>query len=93
MNQFKQERQQQLQEEQAANQKAAAALGLSQHACDALQSVVQQLRGIESCVLFQAQLLQQAAAMAGSTGYSSSNFAYSSTPFSSWVKVSKQQTP
>ena len=52
-----------------------------------MQEVVGQLRAVESCVLFQGQLLQQAAAVSAGTGYSSSNFAYSSTPFSSWLKV------
>lgn len=81
-------RQHQLEAEAAANMEAAAAAQLPAQACNALQEVVSQLRAIESCVLFQAQLLQQAAAVSAGTGYSSSNFAYSSTPFSSWLKVS-----
>jgi hypothetical protein len=80
-------RQQQLIAEAAANMAAAQAAQLPAHACAALQAVVGRLRTIESCVLFQAQLLQQAAAVSAGTGYSSSNFAYSSTPFSSWLKV------
>jgi hypothetical protein len=66
---------------------AAQAAQLPVQACAALQNIVVRLRTIESCVLFQAQLLQQAAAVSAGTGYSSSNFAYSSTPFSSWLKV------
>jgi hypothetical protein len=80
-------RQQQLTTEASANMKAAQAAQLPAQACTALQEVVGRLRAIESCVLFQAQLLQQAAAVSAGTGYSSSNFAYSSTPFSSWLKV------
>ncbi|WIA16583.1 hypothetical protein OEZ85_013251 [Tetradesmus obliquus] len=83
-------RQQQLEAETAANMEAAAAAQLPAQACNALQEVVSQLRAIESCVLFQAQLLQQAAAVSAGTGYSSSNFAYSSTPFSSWLKVHRE---
>jgi hypothetical protein len=85
--QFSATRQQQLEAETAANLEAAQTAQIPAQACGALQEVVRQLRATESCVLFQAQLLQQAAAVSAGTGYSSSNFAYSSTPLSSWLKV------
>ena len=53
----------------------------------ALRRAVKVLRALESSLDFQAELLAEQRAVAASTGYSSSNFAYGSTPLQSWVAL------
>ena len=53
----------------------------------ALRRAVKALRALESSLDFQAELLAEQRAVAASTGYSSANFAYGSTPLQSWVAL------
>ena len=53
----------------------------------ALRRTVRALRGLESSIEFQAELVAAQRAVAASTGYTSANFAYGSTPLQSWLAL------